>query len=73
MSQTRERPEHPYGSYTGTAEWAVIDRALVDLVRNQDIVERTAHEYIVGYLCRALAENAAGAATTGSTSGNMRQ
>jgi hypothetical protein len=72
MSQRVKRQRHPYERYQGTAEWMVIDRALVDLARNQDIVETTAHNYIVGYLCKALAENATGAAATGSTSGTMR-
>lgn len=49
---------HPYAELEGTAQWSVIDRALIELAENRDLVETTAHEYIVGYLCKALAEPA---------------
>jgi len=50
---------HPYSGLTTTPQWAVIDRAVLELAENQDLVETTAHEYIVGYLCKALAEGTA--------------
>jgi hypothetical protein len=46
---------HPYTNYEGTVEWSAIDKALRDLALNRDLVETTKHEYIVGYLCKALA------------------
>jgi hypothetical protein len=48
--------EHPYLGFAGSPQWSVIDRALQELARNRDLVETTAHEYIVGYLCKALAD-----------------
>jgi hypothetical protein len=33
----------------------VLDQAVLDLAANRDLVETTSHEYIVGYLCKALA------------------
>jgi len=36
----------------------VIDRALLELAGNQDLEEKTDHDYIVGYLCEALADPA---------------
>lgn len=43
-----------------SSQWSVIDRAVLELAENRDLVETTAHEYIVGYLCKALAERGAG-------------
>lgn len=37
--------------------WSVIENALLDLVDNQDIIENTKKEYIVGYLLKCLIEN----------------
>ncbi len=48
---------YPYSKYVGTVVWSVLDRAIVDLVKNQDIEEKTAHEYIVGYLLQELDKN----------------
>lgn len=49
--------EHPYKQFEGTALWQVLDAALSDLIANDDIEERTAREYIVGYLAQQLAES----------------
>jgi hypothetical protein len=46
---------HRYESYEGTPLWQAIERAIADLVRNDDIAERTARRYIVGYLCHHIA------------------
>ena len=46
----------PYGRFAQTENWVVLDRALKELIKNQDLQETTAHEYVVGYLCQALAE-----------------
>lgn len=45
---------HPYTEYEDTPMWKVVDRAIRDLVGNQDITETTRHEYIVGYIVREL-------------------
>jgi hypothetical protein len=58
MSSQPSPNPHPYLAYEGTAEWSAIDRAMQQLAANRDLVETTAHEYIVGYLCKALKEPA---------------
>lgn len=54
MSAEDTTRTHPYAALAGSAEWAVLDRAVLELAENRDLVETTAHEYIVGYLCKAL-------------------
>jgi hypothetical protein len=55
MSRTNIQRDHPYGQFAATRQWSVLDRAIGDLVENNDLSETTAHEYVVGYLCKALA------------------
>jgi hypothetical protein len=31
-----------------------VDKAIADLVENQDIIENTRRDYIVGYFCKKL-------------------
>lgn len=47
-------PKHPYQALQNTALWLEIDDAIAQLIGNQDIVENTRHETIVGYLCKRL-------------------
>ena len=47
-------PEHPYKKYESHPYWKRIDKGISDLVENQDLVEREARPYIVGYLCKML-------------------
>ena len=47
-------PEHPYKNYESHPYWKRIDKGISDLVENQDLVERAARPYIVGYLCQML-------------------
>ncbi len=54
MSEGRAE-EHPFRQWEGTEQWAVVDRAVSELVENHDLHESTRHEYVVGYLCKALA------------------
>ena len=56
MSSREQSSDHPYSSLAGSPQWAVIDRAVLELAQNRDLVETTAHEYIVGSLCKALAD-----------------
>jgi hypothetical protein len=44
-----------YVQFSGSAEWTALDRAVRELAENRHLVETTAHEYVVGYLCQALA------------------
>jgi hypothetical protein len=46
--------KHPYSKHESTALWKAIDKAIGALVVNGDIVERTARQHIVGYLCQTL-------------------
>ncbi len=55
MSSGDRSMSHPYLRFSGSPEWAAIDRAVRELAENRDLVETTEHEYVVGYLCQALA------------------
>jgi hypothetical protein len=55
MSNDNAQRDHPYRLFEATPEWAILDRAIRELVENYGIQETTAHEYIVGYLCKSLA------------------
>ncbi|HET9431665.1 MAG TPA: hypothetical protein VFO70_10845 [Chitinophagaceae bacterium] len=43
---------HHYKEYEETQLWKLIDKALDDLVENQDIELTTRKEYIFGYICK---------------------
>jgi hypothetical protein len=45
---------HPYTHLEGTPLWAAVNAAIEDLVENRDLVETTARDYIVGYLCQKI-------------------
>jgi len=47
---------HPYKELKGTRTWKVVNRAINALVVNQDLVEKTPREYIVGYLTKKLSD-----------------
>jgi hypothetical protein len=53
-------PEHPYKKYESHPYWKRIDRGIADLVENQDVVERAARPYIVGYLCKMILQRKEG-------------
>jgi hypothetical protein len=44
----------PYDMLKGTPVWKIVDRCVADLVENNDLVETTRREYIVGYICKKL-------------------
>jgi hypothetical protein len=44
----------PYEKYRGTRLWDETAKAIAALVENNDIVEATHRDYIVGYLCERL-------------------
>jgi hypothetical protein len=48
--------KHPYIEYESSEEWRILDAELTELVRNNDLVEQTDRRYIVGALCKALAQ-----------------
>ena len=45
---------HPYVAWQGTPLWRAIEKAVADLVENQDLVETEHREYIVGYICKIV-------------------
>ena len=49
-------PQHPYVQFEGTSVWSALDAALTALVQNGDVIEQTDRRYILGSLCKALAE-----------------
>jgi len=51
-----ESLQHPYVQFAGTKTWRVLDAAITALVKNHDVVEQTDRKYIVGLLCKALAD-----------------
>jgi len=55
MSARDQPTPSPYIQFSGSPEWTALDRAVRELAENRDLVETTAHEYVVGYLCQALA------------------
>lgn len=48
---------HPYQQQESHPAWAVLNRALDDLVRNGDLDEKTARAYITGYLVKVLSDH----------------
>ncbi|MGA8540252.1 MAG: hypothetical protein WB566_12190 [Terriglobales bacterium] len=47
--------KHPYKKFEATVLWRTVEKQIADLVKNGDIQELTAREYIVGSICRAIA------------------
>lgn len=47
----------PYEVHRDCEVWKVVERAISDLVKNGDLIERTRRDYIVGYICKKLREN----------------
>jgi len=45
---------HPYLGWQGTPLWRAVEKAVADLAQNQDLVEKTNREYIVGYVCKTI-------------------
>jgi hypothetical protein len=47
---------HPYQNWEDTPLWRAVSRAVAKLVKNGDIEEKTARQYIVGYVAKILAD-----------------
>ncbi len=43
--------EHPYKKYESSKNWEIIEKAINDLIENQDIDLTTRPEYVIGYIC----------------------
>jgi hypothetical protein len=48
--------EGVYLEYRDCDAWDVVDRAINDLIGNQDLEETTVHQLVVGYIVKALVE-----------------
>lgn len=46
---------HPYVQYENGPFWTLLDRAIADLERNQDVTLTAARSHVIGYLCKHLA------------------
>ncbi|MFJ7975729.1 hypothetical protein JNUCC23_10970 [Peribacillus sp. JNUCC 23] len=51
---------HPYKQFENTPLWNIINKAIEDLVDNNDIEEKTQREYIVGYISKLINESNTG-------------
>ncbi len=49
---------HPYPGFRGSTLWKRVDRAVLDLIENQDIRLTTRRQYVVGYICQVLTQPA---------------
>ena len=47
----------PYDEYKTTPAWSVVEKALDELVDNQDIVFQTVPDYVIGYIVKKLEES----------------
>jgi hypothetical protein len=46
--------DSPYEMFRGTKTWEAVEEAIAELVMNDDPIERTRRDYIVGYICEKL-------------------
>ncbi len=46
----------PYDKYRTKPAWTVIEKALNELVDNQDIIFQTIPDYVIGYIVKKLEE-----------------
>lgn len=53
----RKYAREPYAQFKKLKAWKVVDRAIEDLVENQDMIETTVRKCIVGYILKRLSEN----------------
>ena len=54
--EPNDAPRHPYMEFEGTPLWKALKESMIDLDVNQDIDLTEWHQYIVGYICKNLAE-----------------
>lgn len=62
--------KHAYQKYEKTLLWELINKAIDDLVINQDIELTTKKEYVVGYLCKTIKSKITNNKKKGNTEGN---
>lgn len=49
--------KYPYKKLETHPAWNILEQAIADLVDNDDIIEQTPREYIVGYILKVLKRN----------------
>ncbi len=47
--------KHPYVKYENSDLWSTLKKAVTDLIANKDLTLQTREEYVIGYICKALA------------------
>ncbi len=50
----KEELKHPYKGYERLRIWSLVEKAILDLEKNNDIEVNTKKEYIIGYLCESI-------------------
>lgn len=53
-TRTNRKSKHPYEEFESSRVWKILDKAIRELVENEDIKETTKRVYIVGYLCKKV-------------------
>jgi hypothetical protein len=48
---------HPYLGFRGSTLWKRVDRAILDLIADDDIRLKTRRQYVVGYICKVLTQH----------------
>jgi hypothetical protein len=48
--------DHPYREYENTPEWGVLRDGISELVANGDLIRHAPNPYVIGYLCKRLAD-----------------
>jgi len=49
--------ESQYEKYKSHPLWGIVKNGINDLIMNSDIEEKTAIDYIIGYLCMSIIES----------------
>lgn len=56
LSNEESEKDYPYNQFENSELWSIVKDCLNDLIDNQDIEITTKEEYVVGYLCKMIAE-----------------
>jgi len=57
MRNEEHLQKHPYIEFENTLLWRVVEEAILNLEKNQDLKLTTAQPYIIGYICQQLDSN----------------
>jgi hypothetical protein len=56
LAMANEEIRWPYSAYAPLPAWDVVDRAIYDLIENQDLEEQIGHNHIVGFIVKSLSD-----------------